>query len=90
MISDLSEGLRQVGVAKNERKRLHNIEIEKTKCLGDKRVKDTKRLEIHERYLTEKKRLDVEERRLALEKQKLSLQMGQMRPSLFGNGAVVN
>ena len=70
VMSDLTEGLRQVATLKNERKRLHDMGVE-----------DTKRLEIKEKSKIEQRRLDLEERRIVLEEKRLAMQIGRTENS---------
>lgn len=60
VLGDLTEGLKEIGMAKNKRKEFHDVAIHKTR-----------RFEIRENAEVEQKRLDVERelgnRRLALE-----------------------
>lgn len=83
VISDLTDGLEQALLVKNDQKRAYDIEIE-----------EIKQFDIHERLNVKKKQINlvsrqiemekrVEIRKLALEKQKLVLQESQM--SSVGN-----
>ena len=81
LMSDLLEGLNEASAIKNERKKLH-----------DKGIKESKHLEIKEKFRIEHRRLDLEERivieekvqmrSFALEEKKLALEMGKFRKGL--------
>ena len=81
-MSELTEGLEKIGAFKNKQKRLHNVKVE-----------ETKRLEIKERFGTEKRRLDLEKKqmmmeekiamgKIALDEKKFAAEMGRRRLSV--------
>lgn len=66
VVAELSEGLRQVGALKNERKRAAACEQEETKRIDIREKQSTERMSLQYYHEIELKKLQLQERELAL------------------------
>lgn len=82
VVGDLSDSLRDIGLAKSDRKQLYDAGIQETQRRETIEQEKTKRLQIREFLEVEKMRIqtekDLELRRLALEERRIAIQERQM------------
>ena len=82
VIDDLSDCLRDIGIAKNDQKRLHNAGIQETQQMESVEKETTIRIDIRKSSRVEKMRIQTEReldlRYLALEKRWIGIQKRQI------------